>query len=705
MPRTPFIAQMEAAECGAACLAMLLAHYGHAASLAEVRESCGVSRDGTSAAALIRAAQSFGLVATAHRVELDDLAESLPAILHWEFNHFVVVVGVSKKGLKLFDPAIGPRRVSLASADEAFSGVRLSFRPGPGFRLERAATLNLGRYASVRRVVPALVCTAFAAFVLELIGILFPVASQVAIDFIVRPKQTRFILALGIVLFIASGLRLALALARTRIMAGVRMSLDTWLAQDFVRYMTRLPLLFFKQRSAGELASRVDGHAQIRDLVRTLSSTALDSLLVVTYSVMMVAYCPRLAATTIAVTLVRVSFVMIVQTLVRDAVATEVVATSREGAIVAEAFSASEAVKAFSMEHTALQRYSDALATRMNASGAREWTRRSISHLLPLLDGIGLGLIYWIGGRLVASDQLTLGVLSAFVAMSSLLGDPVASVVGAAAGLPKLKQVLRRLDDIWDTPLERQGGNVPGRIAGRIAVAGLSVRYGSLVVLNDVTIQVAAGERVAIVGPSGSGKSTLIQVISGLLAPSSGEVWIDEQPLSGLELDAYRAQIGIVLPDAMPLDASIAENITLGASDRSFAEVEAAAQEAHVHQEICALPDGYETVLQRTGVPLSGGQNQRVALARALLREPRVLLLDEATSSLNVELEEQILTRLSERPCTQILVTHRVSAMRHADRIIVMSRGAIVDQGRLAELAVRSDIVRGMLQAHGKVPL
>ena len=708
MPRTPFYSQMEATECGAACLAMILAHHGHHASLAEVREVCGVSRDGTNAAALLRGARHYGLIGTGHRVEPEDLGSGpLPAILHWEFNHFVVAVGASKRSLRLLDPAVGPRVVTMARADDAFTGVRLTFEPGPDFVKKAATGSSRKRYLRIfRRGLSGFALTLLSAFVLELVGLLFPIMSQVAIDFVVRPKQTRFLFALAVVLVVAALVRFALATARNRIMGGLRVNLDTWLATEFVEHMIRLPLSFFSQRDAGDLMSRAEAHTAIRDVMKAVATTALDALLVVSYSALMMAYSVRLGAVGLLVTAVRVSFTVLLQAWVRDQTVTEIVASARESSVLVESFGASEAIKAFGIEGTAQRRYVDALTDRLNATISRERIEENVKHVLPFLDGLGLGLIYWVGGRLVSSDAMTIGVLSAFVAMAGLVSAPLQSVVSAAGGLPKIRQLLRRLDDIWDTLPERQGGADPGRLDGAVSLRGVTMRHGGgAVVLHEIDLDVSAGERVAIVGPSGSGKSTLAMVIAGWVTPTSGTVSLDGHALDTLDLADVWAQIGVVTPDAGPFAATIRENIAIGDPEKPLADIERAARDASIDHDIAALPNGYDTRLQSNGTPLSGGQRQRIALARALLKTPRLLLLDEATSSLDVALEQEILDKLRARDCTQVIITHRVSAMRQADRILVMAGGKIVDQGSFEELEARCSVFEEIIAAHGQVTL
>jgi ATP-binding cassette, subfamily B, bacterial len=708
MPKVPFFAQMEVTECGAACLAMVLGYHGHHAGLLAVREACGVSRDGASAAAILRAARRYGLEGSGYRVELDDIeAGALPVILHWELNHFVVATRVSARGFEILDPAVGPRFVPRQRADEAFSGVMLAFRPGKGFEKKAASKPERGRYFElVGSAFAGLGLTALGALLLELIGLIFPVASQVAIDFIVRPKQPRFLFALAGALLVATGLRFALALARNRILGGLRISLDTQLVTRFVGHLTRLPLSFLNQRGLGDLANRTEAHTSIREIMRSLATTALDALLVLSYSALMLAYDLRLGASVLLITGLRLSVALLVQRWIRDDVATEVLAEGREASALAEAFSAPEAIKAFAAEPLVRGRYVDAITSRSNAAVHRERVEYNAQSLLSFLDACCLALIYGFGGHLVASGEITLGVLSAFVAMALLIGVPLQSVVRAAAAIPQLRQLLRRLDDIWEARPEHDGSIDPGRLDGAITVDAVTVRHGGgTAILNELSLSLVPGERVAIVGPSGSGKTTLAQVMAGLLTPSSGAVWLDRHPLGTLERSKVFAQIGLVPPEPILLDASVRENIALGDPERSLAEIVRAARDACIDADIIALSDGYETRLGRGGVRLSGGQAQRITIARALLKAPRIMLLDEATSSLDAGLEERILANVRRRGCTQVIISHRIAAMRHVDRIIVVAAGRVVDQGPFGVLRQRCGFFREMIEANAEAAL
>lgn len=682
--RTPFMAQMEATECGAACLSMVLGHFGHHAELIDVRTACGVSRDGTTAAAIMRAARAYGLEGRATRVEPAALGQgALPAILHWDFNHFVVLTKVSRRGLHVLDPAFGARLVSWSEADRLFTGVRLTFNVGKTFRKRARRSSSLRRYWGVlRNALAATSLLVLAAFTLEIVGLVFPILSQVAIDFVVRPRQSRFLFVLILLLAGAVTLRFVLALARQRVATGLRVNLDWCLRMGFTQHLVRLPLIFFGQRSSGDLASRAAGHEEIRAILQSLSTTALDALLVVSYLGLMLIYDVYLGAAVLVLTCLRVLLVMALQAQVRDSVSGEVVASAGESAVVDETFTSSEAIQSLGVQDAAARRYLDFVTQRLNRSVERRRIEQYFLQFAPLLDALTLALIYWVGGRRVMADQLTLGVLAAFVAMVTLLARPLAALVEAASRIPSLLATARRIDDVWAAAPEVFGNVAPGLLSGAIHLRNVSFAYGSAAApaVRDVSLDLAPGERIALVGASGSGKSSLASLIAGLEAPSAGTVYLGSQPLRALERALVCEQVGVVFADSLYFSGTLRENLELG-KPRTFSELERAARLACIHEEIVALPDGYETRLDNGGAPLSGGQRQRLALARALLGAPRIVILDEATSSVDQQLEAQILANLRGAGSTQILVSHRASAIRQADRIVVMATGSVVDQG------------------------
>jgi ABC-type bacteriocin/lantibiotic exporter with double-glycine peptidase domain len=703
--RVPFCPQMEVTECGPACLAMILAHHGHQAPLPELRAACSVSRDGASAASIIRAARNYGLEALGQQIEIEALgAAPLPAILHWEFNHFVVLTGVSRRRLEILDPALGPRFVSREQASNAFTGITLTFQPGPQFRKRAAQRRKHDAYLRLfMQALPGVALSGVGTFILELVGLAFPVASQVAIDYIIRPKQPRLLIALGATLLAATLLRFALALARDRLLAGLRMSLDIRLMTGFIDHLTRLPLEFLEQRSVGDLANRAEAHTAIREVIRNLSTTVLDSLLILSYSLLMVAYDARMGALVILVTALRAGAVWLVQQRVERDAATEVVAEAREASVLMEAFSAPECIQAFGTAPRVQRRFLDAATRRVNAAAARERVEYNAKTLLAALDGLCLAGVYWFGGLLVSRDEMTLGVLSAFVAMLAGMTTPMKAVVQAVAAIPQLQELSRRLDDVWEATPERQGGVALDRLRGSVRLDSVSVRRGNSVALRKLSLHLSPGECVAIVGPSGSGKTTLARLIAGLLAPSSGAVHLDGHSLDDLNRAMLYEQVSLVRPEPVILDATVHDNIALGDDRRPIEAVMQAARDACVDADIAALRDGYETTLGRAGVRLSGGQAQRICIARALLKAPCILILDEATSSLDPDLESRILEHVGQLECTRIIITHRAAPLQRAERVIVMDGGQLVDDGPLAAVLERCEVLRRMLGALDEV--
>ncbi len=698
---------MEATECGAASLGMVLAHHGCNIPLAELRTACGVSRDGTSALDLVKAGKTYGLETKAFKSEINGLFDvATPAILHWELNHFVVLESIDKRGADLVDPAVGRRRVSTEELSRAFTGVVLCPKPAAGFKKVKKSGRTLAKYGDAVRVAlgPARVMMT-SAIALELVALVQPALMQVVIDFIIRPKQDRWLIPVAIVFAVTLLLRSALMLARGRILAGLGARADFELAVEFLRHLVALPGAFFAQRSVGELVSRMQVLLAVRDSLTTIALGAFDAVLVVLYGALLIAYAPLLGGLVLALVLVRVAILLLFQSTIHShATATQIAVGKSQSALVS-AFSDPESNRAFGAHPLLFARFVSARATELNAVARGRRASEGPSQLLAMVDGVSLAMIFLLGGRAVMNDQMTIGVLSSFVAVESLLRRPSSSVVSMILEFGRIAPQLDRIDDVLDTAKEARGAIAPDRIEGAITFEKVSFRYGpkSPLILDDVSFHVAPGERVAVVGCSGSGKSTILKLVLGMLSPTSGRVLIDGRPVTEYDTVALRRRIGTVLAGGTFFDDSVLENVALGAEHADAEAVRRASDAACIDEVIRALPEGYQTALHGGARQLSGGQRQRLLLARALVKEPDVLLLDEASSALDRELESRVLSYLDVLECTMVMVAHRTSALTLAKRLLVLERGRIVQEGSFEELARRpgpfADLLRSGARA------
>lgn len=690
--RVPFIPQHEMTECGAACLAMILASYGRHVSVAELREEQLVSRDGASVLDLVRAAKQHGLVAKALKAEtVEALAGvSLPAILHWELNHFVVLERIDAKRAVVLDPAQGRRRVSRDELERAFTGIVLSLTPGPELRARRPPRRSAQTIQRLRRgALGPFTVMVTSAIVLELIGLLFPAANGFVVDFIVRPRQERLVVILGVVFALSLVLRAAIAVARDRLLRGLEARLEVGLAGDLVGHMLTLPTRFITQRGTGDLLRRVGAVLSVRESVARVLVAAFDGLLVVVYGTMMALYDLRLGGVVIGLEIATLTISVLTRRRGRAAAIARERASSRVSSALVHAFSDPETTKAFGAESTLLARYSAARTNELNAQLEAQSALEPGQHALAVLSAIGGAVVLLGGGSLVLEDRMTVGTLSAFIALQALLAAPLHRMVQAFQDLAELDPVLDRVDDVLRAAPEPTGSYVPERIDGAITFEEVSFRYGPRgpLLLDRVSFHIARGERVAIVGASGSGKSTILRLILGFIQPTSGRILIDGRDLREYDLDALRSALGAVLPDGAFFEGSLLDNVTLGAPGASLSTVRDALTAAAAMDVVSGLRDGPLTMLETGAKSLSGGQRQRLLLARALVKDPAVLLLDEASSALDAGLEAHVQAHLSQRDCTMIIVAHRPSAIAAADRVLYLDQGRIAHQGVVNLLA------------------
>lgn len=703
----PFVPQMELAECGAACLTMILRYYRCFVPLAETRAACGVSRDGTSVAAVGRAARGYGLEVQAYRLPPEALDEiALPAILHWQDHHFVVLEAVDRKGGHIVDPQRGRCRLTWPQLRAAFSGVVLSFAAGPSLARRRPSRPSLARYGAVLRSSgAALALLLGASLLLEVLGLMVPAGTQVLIDHVIRPGQDSWLPVVGLVLLGAALARVSLTFLRDRTIIMVHLALDLALMGSFVTHLLRLPAQYFSQRTPGDLMQRVQANAQLREVLTRIVVAVLDCLVVVGLAGLMLIYDPTLAAVVIGLTVLRLMLLLLPWRAQRRRLATvELTLRGEEVGATVDAFSAPELVKALGIEDRLAVRFWDKLAPRLNVTLARGALVQRIATLTLVTDGLSRAAIIGLGGQAVIDDRITLGVLAGFLTIQGLLNKPLQSLVSLAGQINTVQGTLTRIDDVLDTPAEPSGDDDPGALKGDLVIDGVSFAYGHKAepICRDISLRVAAGEKLAIVGRSGAGKSTLGRLMVGLLTPSAGRIWLDGRPLDSLDRDRLRRQVGIVLQEPFLFDDTIRNNLCLLADHCTEQQLHEACRIACLDELIAALPLGYDTPIGENGCLLSGGQRQRLTIARAILMRPRLLLLDEATSALDADTEQRLHANLAALDCTRIIIAHRLATVRDADRILVVAGGRVVEEGTFDSLAAASGPFQALLEAvHG----
>jgi len=700
----PFVPQMEATECGAACVAMVLAYHGHHAALAEVREACGVSRDGADALSMVRAARAYGLDAAGVKVELDQLRDlPLPAILHWDFDHFVVLEGVTSRQMTIVDPTFGRRHLPLAEAGRRFTGVALVLLPTPALTARPRTRPSLARYRAVFGTsLPSMVQILLASIGIQLAGLLPPVANQVLIDRVIAPRQDAWLWGLGLALASAVLARALLALVRSHAVQGLQVRVDFALMGRFLDHLLHLPLGFFQQREAGDLVQRVQSNAAVRQMLGTQSITALlDAFLLLGYASLMLAYDLELGLVVLAFGLLRVALTLSFRGRSQRIMAAELAAAGRESGALVEALTGLETTKASGAEIRMVQRWAHRMAARVDAGLERRRLALVAGQAMVLLQGLSTASVFLVGGPQVVAQRMTLGVFATFLVLQGLFLAPLGSLLGALGQLQFLGSHLTRLDDVLTTAPEPSGTADPGRLLGDIEIRGVTFAHspGAPPVLRDVSVRIRAGEKVAIVGPSGAGKSTLARLLLGLHLPTRGAILFDGRDLRELDLRKVRSQMGVVLQETFLFADTIRANLGLGDEEIPLDRLREAARLACLDDVIDSLPGGYDSEVGDGGSLLSGGQRQRLSLARALAHGPAVLLLDEATSALDLETERRLHANLAGLGCTRILIAHRLATVRDADRILVLRGGRIVQEGTYEELAGLDGPFRSFVEA------
>ena len=690
--RVPMVLQTEAAECGLACLAMVASAHGHRTDLPTLRQRFSLSIKGATLADLVRMADTLKLASRALRAEPADLPNmQLPCVLHWDLNHFVVLIGVKRGVAVVHDPAHGVRRVSAQELSRRFSGIALELQPAPGFvATNERQTLSLrqllGPVSGLRRSLGQILLLAVA---LEAFVLLTPFLMQWVVDGVLPSGDRDLLMTLGLGFGLLVVVQVATAAARSWAVLVLSSSLNLqWLVNVF-SHLLRLPVAWFEKRHAGDVWSRFASVQQIqRTLTTSFVEALLDGLLVVLTLAMMALYSLQLTAVALAAVAVYGLLRWALFRPLRDATEEALVFEAKQSSHFLESLRGVQTIKLFNAQADRRSRFASLVVDTMNAGIAIRKLELLWSVAHRGVFGLERVAVVWLGALLVMDQRLSVGMLFAFFAYKETFGLRVSGLIDKAVDLKMLRLQGERLADIVLTAPEAdeppQPAHAPRVVSGAIELRNVVFRYadGEPDVLQSVSLRIEPGESVAIVGPSGCGKTTLLKMMLGVHTPQSGEVLVDGRPLAQMGLSHWRAQIGVVMQDETLLSGSIAENIAFFSPEPDMAWVEECARVASVHDEIMAMPMGYQTLIGDMGTALSGGQRQRLLLARALYKRPRVLLLDEATSSLDVERERTVNQAVRQLALTRVIVAHRPETIASASRVIALHEGRVAQDLR-----------------------
>ena len=689
--RLPVILQTEAAECGLACLAMVLGYHGLMTDLATLRSRHAISLKGMTLATLGKLAEDEKLGFRAVRLELQDIDKlRMPAILHWDLNHFLVLKSVGKGFITVHDPDVGERRYRMEEVSEHFTGVALELWPDPGFQPRKEKTrISLGQLiGQVSGFWPSLAQVLVLSLVLQIFVLLGPLFMQVIVDNVVVSRDINLLTTLALGFLILLVLQQAIGILRTWLLLSINTSIRVQWKANIFSHLLRLPLDFFQKRHLGDIVSRTNSIDEIQRVLTSAFVEALfDGLMVILTLVMMFVYNPTLAWISIGAVSLYLGLRLLWFKPLYMATEEQIVRGANLSTHYLETIRGMRTIKLFSRQLVRRNTWQTLLINETNATLTTQKLRVLYGLARSTLSGVANIVLLWMGASQILAGNLSVGMLVAFLAYRGQFDSRVTGLIDQFIDLKMLQLYGERLADVVLTPGEEEVRRTltdqPLPQAPEIRIENLRFRYADQDpwVLNGINLVIQPGEAVAITGPSGCGKTTLASILLGVRKPVDGNILIGSVPLERMGNDAWRQMVGTVMQDDTLFSGSIAENISFFDPRPELARIEECARLAAIHVDIEAMPMGYQTLVGDMGTVLSGGQKQRVMLARALYKQPQVLVLDEATSHLDVKREAEVNASIAGLNITRIVIAHRSETIGAAQRVIEMSRGQVIYDG------------------------
>jgi len=701
--KVPVIMQMEALECGAACLGMILAYFNKWIPLEKIRKDCGVSRDGSNAQNIMKAAESYGMDVEAYRAETDDLRKEgvFPCIIHWNFSHFVVCDGFRGNKVFLNDPAKGSYSVPMETFDECFTGIVLFIQPGEGFVPEgkpKSMKAFLRKRLSATRA--ALLFVILTMIISSLTGVLSAGLSRVFLDKMLtglEPTWFRpFMLGLGVVTLISlvsAWIQAIYSLAMNGKMAIIGNATYMW-------KVLRLPQEYFSQRYAGDIQMRKDSNAQIaQQIVGTIAPLGINTVMMIFYLIVMMRYSWLLTLIGLFSVLLQILIayyithkrINITRVMMRD--------SGKLSAATTSAIEMIETIKASGAENGYFERWAGYQAS-VNTQNIRFLELNQYLGLIPkVITGLTNAAILILGIWLTMQGRFTAGMILAFQGFLSSFMEPAFSMIGAGQTIQEMRTEMERIEDVMEYPDDIMVKSLTEqpeeekkeytKLSGSVVMRDVTFGYSPLdpPLIENFSLDLRPGQCIAFVGTTGCGKSTIAKLLTGLYQPWNGEILYDGVPLTKIEREVFTGSVAVVDQDIILFNDTIANNIRVWDNSIDDSTMILAARDAQIHDDILKRDGGYEYRISEGGRDFSGGQRQRLEIARALAQDPTIIIMDEATSALDAHTENEVVSAIKSRGVSCIMIAHRLSTIRDCDEIIVMDQGKVVERGTHEQLS------------------
>jgi NHLM bacteriocin system ABC transporter peptidase/ATP-binding protein len=701
---------MEAVECGAACLGIILAHHGRWVPLEKLRVDCGVSRDGSNAANVMAAGKRYGLEAKAYKVELEAFSGiTPPCILFWEFNHFVVLEGIGRDRVYLNDPAFGRRTVTYEEFDKGFSGIALTFEPGPDFeRGGRRPSVTAALAKRLRGIRIAVSFCVLAGLGLAIPGLAIPIFAKIFVDEILIGGSQRWLGPLLLGMAVAALLRAGLTALQQHYLMRSQTKLAITTTGRFLWHVLRLPIEFFMQRYAGEVSNRITSNQTVAAVLTGDVATSIIGLITaIFYAALMLRYDVVLTVVGVSIALVNL---LVLRMIARKRADESQRLLQESGKLTGTAMGGIQcidSIKAAARESDFFSRWSGYQA-KSSLAEQRLGVSTGFLATVPIgLSTLSVAVVLGVGGLRVMDGSLTIGMLVAFQTLLASFSRPINDLVRLGAVVQHLTGDMKRLDDVTNYQVEEafsdetEEAAVPPerRLSGFLELRDVTFGYSRLgkPLLEGFSLKLAPGDRIALVGASGSGKSTVARLISGLYRPWSGEVLFDDTPREQLPRSELANSYAMVDQDIFLFEGTVRENLSLWDATLPDEAIQRAAKDACIHEDITYRRGAYASKVDEGGRNFSGGQRQRLEIARALAIDPSVIVLDEATSALDAATEKIVDDNIRRRGCTCVIVAHRLSTIRDCNEIIVLEQGKVVQRGKHEDLIKQEDGVYARL--------